>query len=125
MPDFKTHTNFIKLIFLLTFFDFIVLDSVFGIVITVTAKTVSLCVLWALLHMYFITPDFNWNSTPNKNLGPFGWVARKLIHSHREGFTHSYIFWGLYFVIAFYFLGYWTLSGVIPVFSHLILDDAT
>lgn len=32
------------------------------------------------------------------------------------------LFWGLLFGIEYCFLGWWTLGGVFPIFSHLILD---
>ena len=123
MPDFKTHTRFTGTLLSFFLIWLILLEVVFGISIEINVRVASLSILWVLIHIYYITPDFNWNSTPNRNLGPLGWIAKKLIHSHREGFTHSYIFWACYFIAAFYVLGYWTLPGIIPIFNHLIMDS--
>jgi len=85
-------------------------------------KDLCLIIGWGALHTLIITPDLNWNSTPNKLLGPVGWILRKTIKSHRGGVTHSYFTWSLYFIITYFVIGWWTLSGVLPIFSHLFLD---
>jgi uncharacterized metal-binding protein len=124
MPGYETHNKFNYFLLLILIIIYIVLWYAFGFSIKAEPVEICLSIAWAALHQYILTPDFNWNSTPNRKLGPLGWVFRKTIRSHREGFTHSYIFWAVYFIIAYFVLGWWTLSGVLPIFGHLILDKS-
>jgi len=75
---------------------------------------------WWALHTRVITPDIDTRSTPSKLLGPVGWVIR-IFSSHR-GMFHSPVFWAVYFVLQYYFIGWWTLGGVYPVYCHIYLD---
>lgn len=122
MPGYEDHNKFT--IFLAVF----LIGALVGLYdprINLSLKDAVLFIGWAVLHMVLITPDFNWNSTPNKRLGPLGYVFRVTIKGHRENFTHAYWFWSLYFILVYFLIGWWTVSGILPIFSHLILDKET
>ncbi len=116
MPNYKTHVIFSLLplpfviIFMSIFYensaDLLPYSGFFG---------------WWVLHTLAITPDIDTYSIPSKRLGPIGWVARTF--SHHRGIFHSKIFWLVYFSIQYYFIGWWTLGGVCPIYCHLFLDQ--
>ncbi len=124
MPGYRTHNKFNCFLLLILIIIYVVMWYATGFKIEAAPEEIFLGIIWAAFHQYVFTPDFNWNSTPNRKLGPLGWVFRKTIRSHREGFTHSYLFWMCYFVTAYFVIGRWTLSGVLPIYGHLFLDKS-
>jgi len=71
-------------------------------------------------NTYYVTPDIDTNSRPRKRLGVLGWII-DMIFGHRKT-LHSPLFWAVLFAVEYYFIGAWTLGGVVPVASHLIAD---
>jgi len=80
----------------------------------------GLFIIWWFVHTFYATPDLDTKSRPRKRLGLLGWII-DMIFGHRKT-LHSPIFWGVIFAVEFYFVGAWTLGGVVPVASHLIAD---
>jgi uncharacterized metal-binding protein len=78
---------------------------------------------WWVIHTLVITPDVDTDSIPSRRLGPIGWIIRTF-SEHRKTW-HSPIFWVVYFALQYYFIGWWTLGGVYPVFCHLYTDKIT
>lgn len=73
-----------------------------------------------LWNTYYSTLDNDTDSRSTRRLGFLGVIINK-IFGHR-GTLHSVWYWSIVFGIEYYFIGAWTLGGVVPVASHLIAD---
>lgn len=116
MPSGKTHEwfNRVSLLIAIYLLGHYRADDQLGIIFSI------LFILKWYWNSYISTPDLDINSRPRKRIGFFGWIIDKLFH--HGGLLHNPITWGIIFAVEYYYFGWWTLGGVFPVYSHLILD---
>lgn len=116
MPSGKTHEKVNSLFLIPTIL-------ILGHYVSFDTEGIILSILFILKWIWnskYFTPDSDTKSRPRKRLGFLGWIVDKMF-GHRKT-LHSALFWGVVFVVEYYLFGWWTLGGVFPVYSHLILD---
>ena len=116
MPSGKTHEtiNILLLIPAIAYLGHLFWGNLIGMLLS------GAFVLKWLWNTFYFTPDLDTKSRSRKRLWFFGWIIDKCFR-HR-GISHSVIAWSILFGVEYMFLGWASLGGVVPVYSHIILD---